>query len=111
MKAKKPELKVTFPGLKDTIESLESKMLHNKNVPHGTENEIIIPELEEAMEKGGVRGSGIPCWTDEEIAILKKYYGYVSKELILKYLPQHNMDAIRSKAARINVTCRGGRKK
>jgi hypothetical protein len=73
-------------------------MKQNKNVPHGTENEIIIPELEEAMERFNPR-----AWTPEEEAILKKYYKRVPTKDLLKYLPRKTENAIYTKAGRMGL--------
>jgi len=57
--------------------------MRHKTVPHDTENEIIIPELEEAAR------NYIPkyrSWTEKEIAIVKKYYGKVPIGQLAKHL-------------------------
>jgi len=58
-------------------------------------SEIVIPELEDASINFKPRN--IP-WSEEEIAILDKYYGKVPLVILSKHLRNRSADSIRVKA-------------
>jgi len=64
-------------------------------------SELIIPELEEALQNYKPRE-----WTAEEDAIMEKYYGRVPRDLLLKHLPGREWHQIQNKASREGLTNR-----
>jgi hypothetical protein len=67
----------------------------------GSGDTILIPELEEAAAQYAPRG-----WSEEEIDLLKKYYGRVPIYLLTKHLPKKTKYAVQSKAQMIGLTKR-----
>jgi hypothetical protein len=61
-------------------------------------NEIIIPELEQAAENYRPRGQ----WSDDEIAILKRYYGRVPITKLRDHV-RHSVDACHRMAKELGL--------
>lgn len=62
--------------------------------------EIVIPELDEIAK---TYAPDRRPWTDDEKAIVAKYYGRVPPPALMKYLPDRSCDAVRIKAAAIGM--------
>lgn len=75
------------------------------NVKSRTPAEIVIPELEDAIARGETGKFGLK-WTEQEEAILEKYYGRVETKKLLPHLPGKTINQIHAKAARIGVAGR-----
>jgi hypothetical protein len=68
-------------------------------------SEIIIPELEDAMEHGDMGKFG-QFWTSVEEATLSRYYGKVDTDLLVKNMPSKTKGQIQAKASRMGLTNR-----
>lgn len=69
----------------------------------GSEIEIQIPELEEAMASFKPH---TPFWTEKEIAIVSKYYGKVPLAKLKEHLPMRSEHAIQHKARQLGLHTR-----
>jgi hypothetical protein len=63
-----------------------------------TYKEIVIPDLEKAMSTFVPRE-----WSQKETDIVKKYYGKVPADLLMKHLPGRTKAAMRSKAQNMGL--------
>ncbi len=72
-------------------------------------NTIVIPELESYREAGRLYIGNGKVWTEEEEAIMKKYYGFAPVKELLKFLPGRTHSQVMSKAQRLNLTTRLGK--
>ena len=75
-----------------------------KNVPHGTDSnqEIIIPELEEAARKYVPKQRD---YTDKELATIRKYYMRVPTAKLAGYL-KRSLTGIHQQAVRLGLSGR-----
>jgi len=78
--------------------------LDAKSVPHGT---IVIPELEPYRIAGRVYIGNGREWSEEEEAILQKYYGFAPANKIIKFLPGRTRSQLHSKVQRMGLSRRG----
>jgi hypothetical protein len=63
-----------------------------------TFKEISIPELDKAMNTFVPRS-----WSDKEVEIIRKYYGKVPADLLIKHLPGRTKTAMRGKAQNMGL--------
>jgi len=80
---------------------LEISNKRPKSEPNG-QNEIIIPELEEAMATFVPRAS----WTEREEAILRRYWGKVPVRMLETTL-KHSLPSIRTKVQNMGLRKEG----
>lgn len=69
-----------------------------------TEEEVSIEELDEWIEQNKDKSRFRKTWTEEEDAVLKKYYESVPLNLLVKHIPGRTEDACRNRAGKLGLS-------